>query len=496
MSNGTISPSKVKQNFSANGNGTAPKPVATTKDRLVWFSLSEIKPAPENDLIYRPISPDDPDIQKLAESIQKHGLKEPLVVTQDGYILSGHRRYVACRLLGMKRVECRVEPISRFDPSFETMLCEYNRQRVKSLDEIVREQVISINPDDAYQSLISYRKRISAVSGECISIEGVKTRRSISRGKREMLAAVRKIIKEMEEYWPLSDRTIHYEILNDPPLRHIGKPASRYVNNRKCYQDLCDLLTRGRLAGLIPFDAIEDQTRTVVMWDVHREVGGFISKEREKFLQGYWRDLQQSQPNHIEIIGEKLTVQSSIRDVAARYRIPYTLGRGYCSLDPRHRMYKRFKASGKSKLILLIMSDFDPEGEDIAHSFARSMRDDFGITEIFARKVCLTYGQVRQRNLPPNFDAKKESSRYKKFAAKYGDSVYELEALHPSERSRLLTEAIDQILDVSMFNAEVGQERKDAAEIAGLRGAVGPAFTAALGKPKQDKSGFSEGGDL
>ena len=27
----------------------------------------------------------------------------------------------------------------------------------------------------------------------------------------------------------------------------------------------------------------------------------------------------------------------------------------------------------------MVLSDFDPEGEDIAHSFARSMRDDFGI---------------------------------------------------------------------------------------------------------------------
>jgi hypothetical protein len=137
-------------------------------------------------------------------------------------------------------------------------------------------------------------------------------------------------------------------------------------------------------------------------------------------------------------------------------------------------MCQRFKESGKDKLIILVLSDFDPEGEDIAHSFARSMRDDFGIKEVVAKKVCLTYEQVRERDLPPNFEAKTTSSRYKQFAAKYGDSVYELEALHPSERARLLTEAIDEVIDVDAFNRELDQERADAAKIEGLRKAMVP----------------------
>lgn len=54
----------------------------------------------------------------------------------------------------------------------------------------------------------------------------------------------------------------------------------------------------------------------------------------------------------------------------------------YASLDPRAAMARRFKASGKERLILLVVSDADPEGMDIAESFGRSMRDDFGIEAI------------------------------------------------------------------------------------------------------------------
>src|SRR5262249_49191648 len=174
----------------------------------------------------------DPEIQALARSIARHGLREPIVVTRDGYILSGHRRHAACRLAGLREVDCRVEDITRDDPEFETLLVEHNRQRVKGLDEVVRELVITSNPQDAYRSLVEYRRGKSAVSGEFLSIEGTKTRKAISEAKRPMLAVAARIIDGKRDYWPLSDREIHYDLLSEPPLRHRGKPGSRYRNDR------------------------------------------------------------------------------------------------------------------------------------------------------------------------------------------------------------------------------------------------------------------------
>jgi hypothetical protein len=194
----------------------------------------------------------------------------------------------------------------------------------------------------------------------------------------------------------------------------------------------------------------------------------------------------QSQPNHIEIVGEKNTVESSIKTVAMEYCVPYTLGRGYCSLDPREKMYRRYKASGKDRLIILVLSDFDPEGEDIAHSFAQSMRDDFGVVEVLARKVCLTYEQVLARDLHQTFDIKKTSSRYRKFAAKYGDRAHELEALEPAERARLSREAINSVLDVDAFNREVEAERADAERIEALRRKAAKALAGSLSPDKAD----------
>jgi hypothetical protein len=58
-------------------------------------------------------------------------------------------------------------------------------------------------------------------------------RKGISRAREPMLAAVRRILAERSDFWPLSDRPIHYALLNGPPLRHAGKPDSVYANDRE-----------------------------------------------------------------------------------------------------------------------------------------------------------------------------------------------------------------------------------------------------------------------
>ena len=67
-----------------------------------------------------------------------------------------------------------------------------------------------------------------------------------------------------------------------------------------------------RVAGLIPFEAIGDETRPVSAWNVHSNVSPFVAKEVDSFLDGYARDLMLGQPNHIEIVGEKRTVSRSL----------------------------------------------------------------------------------------------------------------------------------------------------------------------------------------
>ena len=82
---------------------------------------------------------------------------------------------------------------------------------------------------------------------------------------------------------------------------------------------------------------------------------------------------------------------------------------------PASDLYGRFKRSGKKKLILLMLTDFDPDGEQIAASFARSMRDDFGLVNVHAVGVAVTAEDVELYNLPSDLDAKPSSPTYSEF---------------------------------------------------------------------------------
>jgi hypothetical protein len=445
--------------------------------------LSVIKPSPENDKLYKPVNARDPSIRELATSIREKGLLEPLVITRDNFLISGHRRLVACKLAGLTEVPVRVEDVFHGDPNYVVLLREHNRQRVKSLDELARETVVDMNPDQAHEELLAHRQQVSrqAILGvDAIELEERKARSAISAARQPFLDAIKCIVEDLKEFWPLTDRQVHYQLLNNPPLVHASKPHSTYVNNPECYKATCDLLTRARLVGAIDFWCIDDATRPISVWANWRESGSYLTKQLNRFLTDYRRDLMQSQPNHIEIVGEKNTIAGIIEPVAAEFGIPMTLGRGYCSLAPRGHMLSRFRRSGKDLLVLLIVSDFDPEGESIAESFARSMRDDFGVRHIRAVKVALTFQQVRQLNLPPNFKAKAKSSRYRKFVAKYGKNVFELEALRPEQLQQMLRDAIESVIDAHAYNAEIAAEKKDAAHLAGMRKAVQTALADSL----------------
>jgi hypothetical protein len=433
--------------------------------------VTSIEPSPENDQLYQPVDVNDPEIVLLADSIRRHGVLEPLVVTLDDFILSGHRRYAAAKLAGLPDVPVRRKRIRRMDDvdEFVRLLREHNRQRPKTRDERLREELVTVDPHEAYESLIRHRREEAGLDVEQINLGDRRSRQAISEAKRPFLAAIIQILERMREFWPLSVRQIHYALLNDPPLKHASKPDSQYVNSLQSYKSADELTVRARLCGAIPFNAIEDETRPVVTFDVHREVGTFVGREMRRLLKGYWRDLMQSQPNHIELLVEKNTVAGIVKPIAGKYCIPMTSGRGFCSLPPRSKTADRFRRSGKSKLVLLIVSDFDPDGEQIAESFGRSMRDDFHIRDIVPVKVALTAQQVEDFELPENFDAKEGSANYERFIAKYGHSVYELEAISPRNLQRIITEGIDSVINKRAFNAELDTEKKDAAHLEGVR---------------------------
>lgn len=429
------------------------------------FKLVDIEPTPENDRLYRRISKSDPEIIKLARSIKKRGVLEPLLISLDRFIISGHRRHFASKMAGRKTLRCLVANIdrSKSPKRFLALLRECNRQRNKTNDERLRESAISSKPDEPWESLIECRveQRVSLNGDDVMELKDCKPRSKMSDAKMPLLNAIIDALNALRGFWPTTDRKVHYKLLNSRPLLHASKPNSVYGNNKESWAACKDICTRGRLEGYIPWEALGDETRPVFVWDVHQDPAAFWKREIKWCGVGYRRDLMQSQSVHFEIMCEKNTIAPQLAPIAQQYTIPMTSGRGMCSLAPLKKLEQRFLKSGRDQLVLLIAADHDPSGDTIAESFARRLRDDFGI-DVHAIKFALNYQQTLDLDLPPALAAKEDSPTYPAFVKKYGKDCWELEALEESQLQEMLKDAIDKVLDIDVFNAEVRAEIKDA----------------------------------
>ncbi len=446
------------------------------------ISISQLKPSPENDALYRPYDASDRQNQKLTNDIKADGVKCPLLLTRDYFIISGHRRYFSARRAGVQKVPCLFDTHFRSEmtPSeYIALLRSHNLNREKSISEQMREAIVDTDKATAQRALIEARqeKARAGQGADFIVIEGKIKRSKITAVKEEMVAAILAAVDERRDFWPLSVRSVHYALLNAPPLRNCGKNATlrtRYENNEKSYKDLCDLCARLRLAGRLSWNAINDETRPFDLSTMDATPATYFERELHWFLRGYRRDLLQSQPHHIEIIGEKNTVRSTLKPVADEFCMPLTTARGFSSMTPRLDAFKRYKSSGKDELIILALTDYDPCGKEIAQSFARSLRDDFGVPNGKVRlvQVALNEEQVERFNLPPGAKAKKSDKKSAKFSEKHGAFVWELEALPLPVLQSELRAAIDSVLDIAAFNAELKLEAENAVEIDAKRQAA------------------------
>jgi len=95
--------------------------------------IDQIHSHPLNQTIY-----DLSNIEDLLTSIREVGLLTPVVVNQQYQLISGHRRIEAVRRLGWDEVDVEVIETASEDEE-KSLLVHYNKQRVKTLREILNE---------------------------------------------------------------------------------------------------------------------------------------------------------------------------------------------------------------------------------------------------------------------------------------------------------------------------------------------------------------------
>ncbi len=206
---------------------------------VVYVDARTLTPSPENANLYRERTTENADYARFVESVRKEGVKAPLLVSRDNFLVSGHQRQKAAIesekflvpviYLSISRSECTSD-------EWLAILREHNAGREKTFDELVREKLVDIDPDAAISQIVDDEVERTRSRVELIEIDEKEMRRyGISLGKRGMANAVLDVLRDLQEYLPISLRAIHYRLLNRQFFRNQSSETP-YKNDLACYK--------------------------------------------------------------------------------------------------------------------------------------------------------------------------------------------------------------------------------------------------------------------
>lgn len=147
-------------NAITNESAPAAPPVQTTAAQPLngRVPAATLKAHAENEKLYGAGG----SVADLEKSIGKYGILDPLLITKDGRVISGHRRVRVATKLGIVKVPVRVFG-SDDELEIKTALLEHNRQRIKSNSQIAAEAKMM---QAIEKELATRRKKTGATKNE------------------------------------------------------------------------------------------------------------------------------------------------------------------------------------------------------------------------------------------------------------------------------------------------------------------------------------------
>lgn len=228
-------------------------------------------------------------------------------------------------------------------------------------------------------------------------------------------------------------------------------------NEERAYKRLGAIVSDGRLAGLIDWQAIEDRMRQPTVPNEYRNLGRLIEAAVYSYRLPRW----EGQDFYVELWVEKDALAGVLAPLADEFHITLMVNRGYSSQSAMYEAAKRFRGQFKER-VLLYLGDHDPSGEDMVRDVGDRLAM-FG-ADVEVRKVALTMDQVQAYNPPPN-PTKLTDSRAEGYIGRYGEECWEVDALPPDVLAQLIRAAMVGLRDENKVQAILKREQADIARL-------------------------------
>lgn len=228
-------------------------------------------------------------------------------------------------------------------------------------------------------------------------------------------------------------------------------------NTQASYNNLGALISDARLAGLIPWTALEDRGRNLMGLRTYDGPAHAVSTLKD----GYRIDMWANQDWRPEVWVEKAALEGVIAGICNQHRVDFFATRGYNSQSEQWRAGRRLAGyiEKGQRPIIFHLGDHDPSGIDMTRD-NRDRLSMFAGVPILVQRLALNYPQIEQYRPPPN-PTKLTDSRATEYVNQYGEQSWELDALSPTVISNLIGDAIARIKNSERWEEMVEEETFD-----------------------------------
>lgn len=266
---------------------------------------------------------------------------------------------------------------------------------------------------------------------------------SLSKANKIRLSIINNIIETyVADGYTMTLRQLYYQLV----ARDIVS------NNAREYAKLSILLKKGRMSGVVDWNAIEDRGRLPKLPWFTEGVGDAI----QTIYDQYRLDRQEGQENYIEVWVEKDALSNVMLRITEKYHVRLMVNKGYSSCSAMKQAADRFE-DARTHGILIYLGDHDPSGKDMVRDIEARL-NEFGVDDLEVISPALTMEQIRRYKLPEN-PAKITDPRAKEYIERYGNKSWELDALEPPVLVKIVESAILDYLDLETFNDMVVKEK-------------------------------------
>lgn len=226
-------------------------------NKFSLFCIDKITPHPKHNFIYGD-NTSDLFLQELEEMIKNRGLKTPLIVNEQGLIISGYRRFTVLKKLGYMEVECKIQKNKSEHEELWDLVIENIDRIHKIRTQKIREGMILFDILKNYGKEIlinelKFQQRITSkidltnetryIVAQILGIEGgIK-----SNGK--VFSMGKSALEKADEYKEMGDDDYYNMIIAQ--LNKVSSKAAYSLAYKVDMEKLSEVAKRGLLSGKI-----------------------------------------------------------------------------------------------------------------------------------------------------------------------------------------------------------------------------------------------------